>query len=264
MNLSLMKPKKTDTILPTGNRIYEIKYDGGSAVLEKKAGLFQVFHGGNPNPVTYKYPELQAASVTLRDGVYVAELCVLDHGNAGGYFPSYLKRQCENRFQITLRTKTYPITAMVHDIVEHEGHSCTHLPLSERKKLISYLTGSIIHSVPFWDNPDPVLSLKDSLEGIVIKDLDTPYLFGKRNSWYKFRFNKEETVRFVSYEEWAKKTGEEGLVLITKEGRRVTLSGPRIHQARESMEEKGYVLAEISYNGKTDNGFRFTTVKRIL
>jgi ATP-dependent DNA ligase len=268
MNLELMKPKKSETILTGENKIYEVKYDGGSALLVKKNGMFQVFHGENPTPVTHRYPELIAESSNLKDGIYVAELCALNAENPGGHFPSYLKRQCENSFKIGLRANLLPITAMVYDVVEFGGKDCSGLSLLMRKQILFDAVMGLgvaphIQLVPFHDSPDPILANKD-LEGIVIKDINSPYLFGKRDNWYKYRFNKEETVKFVSFENWEKKTGEEGIVMITEAGRRVTLAGPRVYEAKDKMEGQGFVMAEIVYNGKTDKGFRFTTVKRIL
>ena len=97
-----------------------------------------------------------------------------------------------------------------------------------------------------------------NIEGIVIKNPESLYHLGKREG-FKYRFNTEENLKFTSYESWSKHTGEQGIVLITDEGRRVNLAGKRVEEAQQKVDEDGYVKCEVSSYGK-----RFSSIKRVL
>jgi len=258
--MKVMKPLKTKQI-PTGdNYIYEIKYDGGSAVLRKQKGIVEIRHSDNPNLQNHKYPELVKDLKFLKDGTYIAELCVFNESGVS-HFPSFLKRQCENRFKIEQRSKTYPVVAMIYDMTSDNGDDCVEESLLDRKRMLQHNVRESEHIkiVPYYPKPEPVLEQKDVLEGIVIKDLRTPYRFDSRDGWYKYRFNKEETVKCVEYEEHPV-----GIVLKTESGKRINLAGPRSEIAKQKIIDDGEVFVEISYNGKSEKGFRFTSVKRVL
>lgn len=260
----VMKPKKIDSI-PVNNEsekyIYEIKYDGGSGILVKQGEHVDVFHNGNNTPVTYRYPELLPELHNLKDGVYIAELIVSTNDMVGGDFDLFQKRQVENRFKIERRKQMYPITAIVYDIVKNDGEDIRDLTLFERKEILhkNVCDGEHIRVIESFANPDKILEKQDIYEGIVIKDINSVYRNGKRDGWFKYRFNKEEVVRFVDFEDT-----ETGIVLLTEEGKRVNLAGKRSEIAKEKIKNNGFVDCEISWNKKTDKGFRFCVVKRIL
>lgn len=261
----LMKPKKTETIpRPSSDTIYEIKYDGGSSVIVRnETGVF-LCHAENTMDQLFRYPELRSSLLSLNRGVYVAELCVIDNEHPGGNFSSFLKRQCENQFLISSRSITHPVTAFIHDVLSFEGEKVFQKPLSTRKAILSMITESDrVQHISFFSAPDKILEKKDKLEGIVIKDINSVYTPGKRNG-LKYRFNHEETVRCTSFEVWRKSTGEEGIVMISDDNRRINLSGPRITEAKDKISTRGYVDVELCYHEKTSKGFRFVTVKRIL
>ncbi len=263
--MELMKPKAVDTldgfIKNKEEYLFQIKYDGGSSIIKKHNGLIEVFHGDNPNRQTVKYPELVAELKTIPDGDYIVELCVFnEHGVSE--FRYFLKRQTENKVQINYFLKDkFPIVAIIHDVVKNGDTDVSNYPYVERLKILSesITDSNHIRLIESYDTPDKILEQKDVLEGVVIKKRNSPYLFGKRDDWYKFRFNVEETVKCVSYE-----NSETGIVLITEDGRRVNLAGERSEGARRKIENEGAVTVEISYHEKSDKGYRFTTVKRVL
>ena len=264
--MKVMKPLKIAEI-PHGDKyIYEVKYDGGSAEIIKKGESIFIYHSGNPDIQNYKYPELLNDFKTFKDGHYIAELVVFNSESPGGHFPSFLKRQCENQFLIEKRRHSFPVTAMVYDMVSDNGDSCANETLHDRKKMLALNAreGNHIKLVKYYDTPDPILCKKNVFEGVVIKDLNSVYRFDRRDGWFKYRFNKEETVKCVSYENWESSGGVSGIVMTTVDGKRVNLAGPRAEEAKQKINDSGAVLVELSYNGKSEKGFRFTTVKRVL
>jgi ATP-dependent DNA ligase len=255
----LMKPLKSE-VLPKGeNIIYELKYDGGSSRIKVKSGKVEIYHGDKNVLQNHKYPELLSELSKLKDGEYIAELCVINKEFPGGDFNKYLSRMCENFFKIRQRSKEYPATAVIHDIVNNDV-------LSERKSILKSIPSSEhVKIIEYYKTEDPILNLHKlfSVEGIVAKDLNSTYQFDKRSGWWKKRFNTEETVKCVSYEDWTKSDGTPGIVMTTDDGKRINLSGPRQQEAKEKIDAAGFAMVEIAYHKVSDKGFRFTTVKRI-
>lgn len=260
---TVMKPLKSDTIPLSDRFLYEAKYDGGSAIITINSGVY-IAHNNNADNQLYKYPELNVLS-KLPHGEYIAELCVITPENVAGIINTFQKRQCSNYYLITQRTKTYPITAVVYDITKHGEDDTTRLDLLERKKLLKKLVKPMpnVALADYYTTPEELLKFKDNIEGIVIKNIDAPYRFDRRDGWYKYRFNKEETVKFIGYEEWSNDNNQ-GVILSTEEGFRVNLAGKRCLIAIQQIQDKGYVNCEVSYYSKSKDGFRFAVIKRVL
>lgn len=264
MKTVVMKPKKVDT-LPTGDQyIYELKYDGGSSIIEKLGNDLAIYHSNNGVNQLFRYPELKPEISKIPDGTYIAEICCQTPEAVGGEFSNYLKRQCDNHFKIQRRAQQYPITAMMYDITNLGKEDITNVSLLERKALLSkrIKNSSHIKLVEYYDNPEIIINMRDiyQIEGIVAKDINKPYVFKKRDGWFKSRFNTEETVRCSSFEEWSSENSMlKGIVLITDIGDRVNLPGPRRLKAIQSIKENGHVMVEVSKYGR-----RFPVVKRVL
>jgi ATP-dependent DNA ligase len=263
--MELMKPKAIDTldgfIKNKEEYLFQIKFDGGSSIIKKHNGLIEIFHGDNPNRQTVKYPELVAEVKGIPDGDYICELCVFNEKGVSE-FRYFLKRQTENKVQINYFIKDkFPIVAIVHDITKDGDVDVTGLPYVDRLKLLKdkIMDSNHIRVIESYNTPDKILEQKDVLEGVVIKKRNSPYVFEKRDGWYKFRFNVEETVKCVSFE-----NTETGIVLITEDGRRVNLAGERSEGAKRKIENEGSLMCEISFHEKTPNGYRFPVCKRVL
>lgn len=263
MKETQMKPQKTDTI-PKGDYIYELKYDGGSAFIVKEDSTVSIYHSNNGTNQAWKYPELKKELLSLKNGVYVAELCCQSQEDVGGNFTNFLKRQCENKFIISHRAEKFPVTAMIYDITELDGKDLTNKTLLERKKILSESVSVSPHVnlVQFYNSPQPILDLTDKyqIEGIVAKHVDSVYTFNKRVGWYKIRFNTEITTTCTAYEEWEDDKGKlKGIILIDKNNDRYNLPGPRRKKAIEAINKNGKVTIEVSIYGR-----RFPVVKRVI
>ena len=259
--MTLMKPQKTEKLPEGENIIYELKYDGASSRIVIEKGEVLIFHGDKTEPQNYKYPEVISDLKKQKDGEYIVELCVLDDKNIGGSFNNFQRRMCQDYFKIRRRAKSLPLTIIFHDIIDDE-------PLYKRRKILrERITPTPrLKVIDAYDSPKPILDLQKkygTIEGIVAKNLDSYYRMDTRTGWWKKRFNVEETVKCVSYEDWAKSDGTTGIVMITDDGKRINLAGPKQHEAKEMIDARGFAMAEIAYHKVSDRGFRFTTVKRI-
>lgn len=261
MNVNAMKPEKISEIPIDKRYLYEIKYDGGSGFIIKQDNKVDIFHNGNNTPVTYRYPELVNDCLQfLKNGIYVSELIVSSNQFSYGDFDLFQKRQVENRFKINRRKKKLPVKAIIYDML-HNGTDLKNDELLQRKKILheSVMDSNHIQVIESFNHPKKILDLKDQCEGVVIKELNSVYVHGKRTGWFKKRFNIERTVRFVEYEDT-----ETGIVLLTEKQKRVNLAGKRSETAKELIVNNGFVDCEISFNKETGNGFRICNVKRII
>lgn len=261
--MTLMKPLKTKELPEGENIVYELKYDGGSARVKIEGQKVEIYHGEKEVIQTHKYPEVFEELKSQKDGLYIVEICVLDDKHIGGNFQSFLKRQCENFYKIRRRSKKYPVTFLIHDVIDIDE------PLSRRRKLLEerIIPTRHVKLIDQFDTPDTILEAQKiygTIEGIVAKDKDSKYRFDSRVGWWKKRFNVEDTVKAVRYEKWLKDDGTPGIVLFTEDEKKINLSGPRQHEAISKIDTEGFVMLEIAYHKVSDKGFRFTTVKRVL
>lgn len=268
IDVDLMKPKKIESMkeltdLEKQNKyIYEVKYDGGSAIISKNGTDVKIFHGHSKNKLlqNHKYPELLEECKTLKDGEYTCELCVFKDGIS--QFNLFLKRQSDNKIKIDFLKDIFPIKAIIYDITKNDKEDVTGYPLIERKKLLekNVTDGKFIKLIEYDTKPDKILEQKDKLEGIVIKDVNSLYRFGKRDGWFKFRFNIEEKIKIDKFEDT-----KTGIVLITNDGGRINLSGSRSNEVKRKIMNGGFVEVEIAYHEKNEDGhYRFAKVKRVL
>lgn len=254
---------------------YQPKYDGGSSKINNTGISTDIFHGDNPNRQNVKYPELMQDFKQQKKCEYIAELCVFD--NNGVSVLNYYQSRChtDNKIKIEyVLKKKYPIVAVVHDIVKIGNEDIVNWTYQDRLK---YLTENLIETahiklVETFDNPYEIINRQKKLiemnspvllEGLVIKKKTSPYLYGKRDGWWKVRWNKEETVKCVTYEET-----QTGVVLITEDGRRINYSGQeKSQEARQIIQEDGCVIVELVYHIKTPQGYRDVSdveIKRVI
>ena len=261
--MTLMKPLKTKELPKGENTIYELKYDGGSSITKIEGKKVEVYHGDRQVVQTHKYPEVFEELKSQKDGKYVAEIVVIDPEHPGGNFNNYQRRLCENFFKIQRRAKKFPVTFVLHDVIDVDE------PFQERRKILKERITPTTHVkvIEAYKSPKPILDLQKkygTIEGIVAKDIDSKYRMDTRVGWWKKRFNVEEVVKVIQYEDWTKSDGTPGIVMTTDDGKRINLAGPRQHEAKAKIDATGFAMIEIAYHKVSDKGFRFTTVKRIL
>ena len=98
------------------------------------------------------------------------------------------------------RMKDTPVHYVVFDLLWLDGHSLMELPYEERRARLMALELQGAH----WQTPDHVVgngaavlaaSLENGLEGVVAKQLDSPYLPGRRSPcWLKVKNVVREDV----------------------------------------------------------------------
>jgi ATP-dependent DNA ligase len=277
--MELMKPRQIEN--PTANNdvekllepfiknkeeyIWQIKYDGGSSKIDKTENSINIFHGDNPNRQNVKYPELMQEFKEQKNCEYIVELCVFDE-NGVSVLNKYQKRcHTDNKIKIEYFLKdAFPVVAIVHDVTKIGDTDVTRWTYIDRLKFLkeNLIETPHIKLIESFDNPFEIINRQKKLmamekcvnfiEGIVLKKKTSPYLFGKRDEWWKVRWNKEETVKCITFEDT-----QTGIVLITEDGRRINYAGDeKSREAKQIIIEEGCVIVELVYHMKTPTGYR--------
>lgn len=172
--------------------IYELKFDGVRCIayLDKDTEL----RNKRNLRLLPKFPELKdiyknAKGRCILDG----ELIILKNGTPD-FFEIQKRTLTSNRFKIQISSDQYPASFVAFDILYLGDKELTHLPLTERKAILS---DTVIESPKLAISryiPENGIELFDiakarNLEGVVAKKKDSKYYFGKRTKkWIKFKF----------------------------------------------------------------------------
>lgn len=183
--------------LPTDQRDYafEFKWDGVRALCFWDGGSLRL-HSRNQLDITSNYPELQPLGVALgpkRRVVLDGEIVAFDPSGRPS-FPK-LQRRMHVRQPSPSLVRQVPVEFLIFDILYLDGKDLMPLPWSERREILEEVT----LQGPAWRVP---LALRGrtagtelytaaqthQLEGIVAKELNSPYEPGRRaSSWLKVK-----------------------------------------------------------------------------
>ncbi len=224
--------------VPTGDWLYEIKWDGYRIVA--------TVSGGDPELRTRKdqdytkrfenvAKELVKAAKTP-DCVVDGEVCALDEDGR----PSFSAMQQGK--------PGTPIVYYVFDLLEVDGEPLTELPLEERRARLEKLLDKRNRTVRFsetFDDGDALLTAanQQGLEGIVAKRLGSKYLSGRRSrEWLKIKGHGRQEFVIAGYTRGkGRRQGTLGsLVLATYEG------------------------GDLAYVGNVGTGFNDREIDRLL
>lgn len=169
----------------------EFKWDGVRAVAYLSAGSLRLLSRSGRD-MTRAYPELAdlAQRAGSREMVLDGEIAVFAAGR-----PSFaaLQRRMHVAAPSPRLLAAVPATYLVFDIMDLGGESLISEPYSRRRDILEaqQLTGEQVHVPPsFPGGAKAVLavSVRDGLEGVVVKRLDSPYRPGRRSpDWLKIK-----------------------------------------------------------------------------
>jgi bifunctional non-homologous end joining protein LigD len=177
--------------------IHEIKFDGyriqmrvvdGEVTLKTRKGL----------DWTAKYPAIAKAAGKLPDAIIDAEICALDENGA----PDFAALQAA-----LSEDKTDLLVYFAFDLLFEGGEDLRTRPLTERKERLQQLLSKAGDDVRlrfvehFEDGGEAVLrsACRLSLEGIVSKRRDAPYVSGRTNTWAKSKCRAGHEVVIGGY-----------------------------------------------------------------
>ena len=184
---------------PVGkNWAHEIKFDGYRAICRLENGKAQILTRAG-NDWSHRFPSIQkeCEKLPIDSVVLDGEIVWLDEHGVSNF--QKLQNMMEKQIEKNLRY-------YVFDILSLEGKDVTNLPLSERKTLLKKLLDSfsskkILYSDHRTEAGKKVFSeaCKLGLEGIISKDLTSPYLHGRTKSWLKVKCKNAQEFVIVGY-----------------------------------------------------------------
>lgn len=243
--------------------MFEVKWDGERAVMLFENGKLTI-QNRKGIEVTYRYPELQNIKFNC-PCVIDGEVIVLDENGRSDFNLIAKRSHLEKKFDIELRMQKIPVTFMAFDILSFDGRDVTMLPLYERR---SWLYKAMqVNGVAKWSLPldkegnGKALfesAVKQGLEGIVAKYIDSPYTQGKRSPhWKKIKNEKTIDMIFNRYE-----VNNAGIKLQNDERFTVQCTGEQSKAVKKAIDDNGRAMVEVKYLNVTPDGrLRMPTFK---
>ncbi len=278
--------------------LYEIKWDGTRCILFIEGGKVRL-QNRRLRDITYRYPEFHGlAKLFKEDGLVLdGEIVVLREGRP--VFQLLQQREhVLSPLKIAALAQRLPATYMAFDLLYWRGEDIMSWPLRKRRDLLQ----EILPESPFVVESRYVLEkglaffqevVAQGLEGVMAKDLESPYLPGKRTDyWLKFKPRQRRTCVVVGYllrpdgtlkSLLVAEKGPKGLIYRGRVGSGIdeALSQELLHRLKaltcdEPPQLKGSpppgafwvrpeILVEVSFQELTNHGqFRAPVLERIL
>src|SRR5271166_1004984 len=185
---------------PTGDRIYEVKFDGYRA-LALRGGAETRILSRNAKDLGKKFPEVRdsIAALDVQDVIIDGEIVALDEKGRSSF-------QALQGFD--MGQERPPIVFYAFDLLRLNGKDLRNLPIEERKaeleELLKESPGVIRYSVSFTKDVRELLSRTRELglEGLIGKRSGSRYEPGKRTgAWIKLKLNQEQEFVIGGYTE---------------------------------------------------------------
>lgn len=196
-----MQPKPSDKI-PKNGYLYEPKYDG-SRVLVYSNGKIKLINRRKVN-TTKRYPELQ--NIKLRSPAVVdGEVIIQDKDNPYGDFKKLAKREhLKDPKEIKARSKKMPAKIIAFDILNYKGKDILKTPLIKRKRILNEVVPDkqkYIKEINYDTKLGKLVKQlkKKKAEGLVAKDMHSPYEQKDSKHWKKIKFAKASDLTILGY-----------------------------------------------------------------
>jgi bifunctional non-homologous end joining protein LigD len=221
--------------LPTGpGWAFEFKYDGVRAITYAQDGEVRAL-SRNGNDVTRSYPELAEVGLLVgrRRAVLDGEIVALEDGDRPSF--ARLQQRMHNTAPSPALLAQAPVRYYVFDLLHLDGLDVGPLPYPTRRDLLAGLglTGDHIRVPAHFVDVDGSTMLRAAelagLEGVVAKNLASPYRPGKRSSdWTKVALIKTQEVLVIGWKAGdGRRTGLPGSLLLAvhNDADRLTFAG---------------------------------------
>lgn len=186
--------------------IFEVIWDGLRAIVFVESGGVRV-QDRYGRDVTHRFPELQRVASRVQGSglAFDGEIVVLDrHGRPD--MPALAPRlTVDDPSVATEMAEDAPVTFEAFDLLYREGQTVTGWTLRRRKEMLqSLVRPSAGITVPDWVSREGIAffdaAREHGLEGIVAKELDSPYLPGQRSrSWLSVKVHQRDEFVIAGY-----------------------------------------------------------------
>ena len=202
--MGFMLAKTGDTkILKYEKYIFEPKLDGTRAMLIYKKGEIQLINRRSYN-IGRRYPEFEFKNcLNCESCILDGEIIVYNSRGLPDFHFLQMRDLVESYADIMLRSRLYPATYVVFDILEFNGKDLRNLPLLERK---NYLRSCVkdcerLQIIPYTEDGEKLWETvkKLNLEGVMAKRKDSKYIEGRSDMWLKIKYFKTVDTVIVGY-----------------------------------------------------------------
>ena len=178
----------------------EVKYDGMRAQIHKKKDKIWIFTR-RLEDVTKQFPDLVKLCkecLKARECIVEGEVLGIDKKTGTPLPFQVLSQRIHRKYEIERMVKEIPIQMNLFDVVYLNGKMLFEKPLKERRKILEsivevkpgkfqlteqLITDSVEEAKKFYEE-----ALKAKQEGVMIKNLDSPYVFGRHvGGWVKVK-----------------------------------------------------------------------------
>ncbi len=183
------------TIPPLGDQwLHEIKFDGYRMLAFVQNKKIRLMSRNNQNWTSH-FQNITTAlkKLSLTNAIFDGEIVLLD------------KKQRSN-FQLMQNAEPdAPFVYFIFDLLYYDGHDLTALPIIERKKILKKILPKKSPVLRFSDHiigsGSKVFakSCKLGLEGIVSKNINSPYLQKRSREWLKIKCQKRQEFVIGGY-----------------------------------------------------------------
>lgn len=184
--------------------IFEPKLDGTRAVCYYQNNKIKLINRRDKD-ITTRYPELNfKKNLKCRNCILDGEIIVYNKKGNPSFNLLQKRDQLSNKFMIEIRSREYPATYVVFDILKKDGKNLMSLPLIERKKILekTIISSSRIDVIPYTTEGKKLWReiKKRKLEGVIAKNPLSKYYPGKRTpEWIKIKFLKTIDCVIIGY-----------------------------------------------------------------
>ena len=182
-----------------GSAAAEYRLDGERIQVHKGSERVELFSRRLEN-ITHHFPDIAniIARSKLKDAIFEGEVVAID-AETSQFLPFQVLMHRRRKHGVEEAMKNYPVFLNVFDILYYDRASKTHLPYSDRRKLIEYLIQEIkdhrILLVPQTVVKDTISlsrfmtkAIENGCEGVMIKQLNSEYRAGARGyAWIKLK-----------------------------------------------------------------------------
>jgi DNA ligase D-like protein (predicted ligase) len=185
------------------NHLFEIKWDGIRALAYLTGNTKLVSRNGHV--LTQSYPELQNLHQDLPAKTIIDGEIVCFHQGKPSFHHLQHRNMLREEGAVSRAAQKSPVIYLVFDLLYLQGENLMSLPLKRRKELLNQITQPSDRLViSQWILTQGVLYFKEAkklgLEGIMGKDLTSPYLPGQRtNYWLKIKVKRRLSLLIGGY-----------------------------------------------------------------
>ncbi len=185
-----------EIIKKLGRCFVEYKYDGFRLMCHKKGKKVEIY-SRKLEKMTHMFPDVKEAILSLPHDEIIFEGEALAFNKKENRFYSFQETMHRRRKHgIKEASLKYPLRVFVFDIQYLDGRNTSILPFKQRREIIKEIfPKGILYASDGWIVEKPAKlkkifedALSKGLEGVMAKDLSSPYVAGKRKfAWVKLK-----------------------------------------------------------------------------